>query len=308
MALNTIKFLDTFQKELYPSNAFYNGAKNDSAFANNLTISIPNYQAEVSLFDMGTAAGSYPRGLNELAHAEKTYTMTQYGVEPYMVDPVELNEFAYDKRKAVLEQAVNALNSQVGYKIAWEWTTDETSSVFDTSGTATRANRFGNTVKRITYADLLKLQTYLNNQDVPVEGRRLLVDAYGLSDIQVMSELQGSEALTSKAFTDGAIMRVAGFDVFMRSKVASFTSAGAKKAIDAADVATDLSSAVAYHPNMVRYAVGTKENKGIKVFIGEEDPQIYGVAMSAYTRVGAAPSYEPVANTVKGVATLIEAV
>lgn len=310
MALNTIHFLDTFESELYPANSFYSGAKNDSIYVRNLSIVIPNYLEEVTVFDMTalTGTGAYPRTLNELSHTEKTYSMTQFGVDPYIVDPVEYNEFAYDKRKAILDQAINKLNDVVGYKIAWEWTPTASAGVFANTGTTTRVNRFGNTVKRMVFADLLKLQTYLNNQNVPVEGRRLLVDAYALSDIQVMTELQGSIALTEKAFTDGAIMRVAGFDVFMRSKVASFTSAGAKKAIGAVDAVTDLSSVVAYHPDFVRYAVGTKENAGIKVFIGNEDPAIYGIAMSAYTRVGASTSYAVNSNIIKGVATLIEAV
>jgi len=315
MALNTEKWLVDFQENLYPDNSFYAGTKNDSMYVQNTIVHIPNYLQEVTTFDMSTAIGTYPRGLNELAHTEKIYTMLQQAVEPYMVDPIEDNEFSYDKRFAVLQQAINKLNDDVAVKINWEWTPVAANGIFPSTGVATRANRFGNTVKRITFNDLLNLQTQMNLQNVPVEGRRLLVDAYGLQDIQVMSELQGSAALTEKAFVNGAIMRVAGFDVFMRSATTSFTAAGAKKAIGAADANTDLGSAIAFHPDFVRYAVGTKDNVGIKVFLGQEDPAVYGITMSAYVRVGASTSYDedvavgsPTINQVKGVFTLIEAV
>jgi len=308
MALNTQLWLDTFVENLYPSNEFYAGAQDDSRFVKNLSIIIPNYQEEVTVFDMGAAVGTYPRTLKELTHTEKVYSMTQYGVDPYMVDPVEAEEFSYDKRLAVLNQTIYKLQSQIGYKIAWEWTVSATNSIIPTTGTATRLNRFGQTVKRTTYQDLLNLQTKLNSQNVPTQGRRLLVDAFGLEDLQLLALSTNSGMLNEKAFTEGAIMRVAGFDVFMRSDVASFTVGGVKKAIDAVDAATDRSCAVAYHPNLVRYAVGTKENNGIKVFIGQEDPTIYGTSMSAYSRVGASPSYAVNTNTVKGVVTLIEGV
>jgi len=308
MALNTQLWLSTFQENLYPDNSFYQGTMNDSQFVKNLSVIIPNYQEEVTTFDMGAAAGSYPRALKELAHTEKVYSMIQQGVDPYMVDPVEVEEFSYDKRLEVLKQAISKLKDDVGVKINWEWTVTAANSIFETTSTSKRANRFGNTgIKRISFADLLNLQTQLNLQNVPVEGRRLLVDAYGLQDIQVMPELVGSPALTEKAFSNGAIMRVAGFDVYMRSATTSFTSAGAKKAIGVVDTSTDLGSAIAFHPNFVRYAVGTKNNSGVKVFIGSEDPTIYGTSMSAYTRVGGSTSYvEDANNVVKGIVTLIE--
>lgn len=308
MALNQQKWLTDFQENLYPDNSFYAGAMNDSMYVNNTIVHIPNYLGEVTTFDMSGATGTYPRALNELAHTEKTYTMLQQAVEPYMVDPIENEEFSYDKRFAVLKQAINKLNDDVAVKINWEWTTEAVNSVFSTTGTSTRANRFGNTgVKRISFDDLLNLQTQLNLQNVPTEGRRLLVDAYGLQDIQVMSQIAGSAALTEKSFVNGAIMRVAGFDVFMRSATTGFTSAGAKKAIGAVDATTDLASAIAFHPDFVRYAVGTKENGGIKVFQGVEDPAVYGTTMSAMVRVGASTSYlEDANNIVKGVVTLIE--
>ncbi len=122
-----------------------------------------------------------------------------------------------------------------------------------------------------------------------------------------MSQLAGSAALTEKSFVNGSVMRVAGFDVFERSVTTSFTSAGAKKALDAVDTVTDLGSAIAFHPSFVRYATGTKMNAGIQIFSNEKDPTYYSTINSAYTRVGASTSYEVDANNVvKGVVTLIE--
>jgi len=306
--LNTTKWLETFESNLYPDNTFYFGTTNDSAYVSNLSIIIPNYQEEITTFNMGAAAGSYPRTVKELSHTEKVYSMTQYGVDPYMVDPVEDNEFSYDKRLAVMNQAIDKLNTDVANKILWEWTVESTGSVISSTGTATRLNRFGNTVKRITFADIQKMATMLNLQNVPAQGRRLIVDAYGLEDIQVMTELQGSPALTQEAFANGAVMRVAGFDVFMRSESTGFTGAGAKKALGAVDAATDLSSAIAFHPSMVRHAVGTKFNSGIKIFLGQEEPTVYGRLFSAYIRVGGSTSYVEANNITKGIITLVESV
>jgi len=317
MALNTIKWLSIFQEQLFPNNTFYSGAMNDSAYVTNQQVVIPNYQEEVTIFDMktnavisGPIAGpvTLPAGPNTLAHTDKTYTIEQFAFVPYYVDPVEFEEFAYDKPLAVMKQATDALNTIAATKILWDWTITSTNSVINSTATATRLNRFGNTVRRISFADIQKMATMLNLQNVPQDGRRLIVDAYGLEDIQVMPELQGSPALVQNAFSNGAVMRVAGFDVFMRSETTGFTGAGAKKAIGAADAATDLSSAIAYHPAMVRYAHGTKQNMGTKIFLDIDNPGIYGTEFSGYTRVAGSTSYTEANNITKGVITLVEAV
>ena len=100
---------------------------------------------------------------------------------------------------------------------------------------------------------------------------------------------------------------MAGFDVFMRSSTTSFTSVGAKKAVGAVIAATDLGSAIAFHPGFVRYATGTKMNAGIQIFSDIDNPTYYSTINSAYTRVGASTSYlEDASNVVKGVVTLVE--
>jgi len=309
MALNTQIWLPDFQKNLYPSNTFYAGTKNDSAYVTGRSVIIPNYLDEVTTFEMTTSTGTYPRTLTELSHTEKTYSMFQPAVDPIFVDPVENEEFAYRKIDEIVIQMQEKLMSDVGFRIAWEWTLPNTvtNSFIETTGATTRANRFGTaSVKRISFQDLLNLQTMLNNQNVPAEGRRLLVDAYGMQDIQTLALSYNLNSLSEKAFAEGAVMRIAGFDVFVRSEMPSFTVADAKKAIGAANAVGDLSCAIAYHPGFVRYAVGTQDNAGLKLFIGQNDPTIYGYAVSAYTRVGAAPSYAINTNTVKGLVTLKE--
>ena len=303
-----VKLLDEFQRKLYPDNSFYSGTKNDSMYVTSKTIVIPNYLDEVTIFDMNGAV--LPKTVGALANVEKTYSMTQWGVEPITTEPIANQELYYAQQVENVDMMIKGLNDYVAETINYEWTVTSVNSTVATTGAA-RLNIYNNAAaKAITMADLRNASKILNMQNVPLEGRRLLVDPQGYNDIITLTELQGSDALTTAAFTNGAVIRVAGFDVFMRSNTTSFILGGlVKSAVGAAPIATDRAAFIAFHPNFVRYATGTKMNAGIQIFSDENNPTYYSTINSAYTRVGASTSYlEDATNITKGVVTILEAV
>jgi len=307
MALNQQIWLNEFAEKLLPKPDFFTGAINDSADVTFNKVILANYSGTPTVSELliGT---SLPVAVSQIAHTEQSYDMATYVSSPTFIHNIESTEFAYDKRMVVMGEHISYMNAKLAEVIAWGWTTAATSSILSTSGTATRANRFGNSaIKRLILADILAAQTKLNLQNVPMDGRRLLVDAYMWEDLILQAATTGFSTLISPAVVDGSVGRIYGFDVFMNNSTAGFVTGGAtKRALSAAVAATDLSSAIAYHPNFVRFAYGNKDNGAIKVFIQENDPTLYASSFSTLLRMGSTTKYVANSNVVAGVVTIVE--
>ena len=131
------------------------------------------------------------------------------------------------------------------------------------------------------------------------------------ADLLKMNQLIGLNVFnpTYDALIDGLVGRIGGFDVYVSDYVGSFTTANAKKAIDAADLATDLEASIAYHPNFVRYGMGNKKSGGIHLAFSDGGLQMsYGDVINGWLRVGASPAYKAVSNVTTGIVTIKEVV
>jgi len=306
MALNQQMWTKDFQENLLPINTFYSKGKNDSAFVAYNKVIIPNYSGVPTIKNLSGL--SLPEAVGVIAHTEQSYDMATYVSSPVYVNNIEETEFAYDKRMSVMQETINYMKDKVAETILWNWTVTASNSILATTGTSTRANVYGNTgVKRLLLADIRNAQTKLNIQNVPMEGRVLVLDPLMYEDILVEVAALQYGNIIEKAVSEGAVARIMGFDVYMRGATTGFVTGGAtKRAIGAASASTDLSSAVAYHPDFVRYATGNKDNGGIKVFMQEDAPEYYSTVFSALVRVGGSPSYVVNTNTIKGVVTIVE--
>lgn len=306
--LNQELWTADFAAKLFPSNEFYSNAKNDSRYVNFNTVNIPVYSGVPTISALTTGT-SVPVSASRIADTIQTYSMATYISAPEYIHNIDATEFAYDLRMEHLDSHINHMNDYIGKIISTSWASPitATGSIVDTTG-ATRVNRFGNTaIKSLTFADLRSASLKLDLQNVPSTGRKLLVDPYMWSDLQLQAQTLGSDLIIERAVAENSVGRVMGFDVYMRSWTPSYTAAkAALKTVATADGATDLSAAIAYHPDLVRFAAGNKDNAGVKVFLQNDSPEYYGDVFSTLTRVGASTTYKEVSNAIIGVVTIIE--
>ena len=104
----------------------------------------------------------------------------------------------------------------------------------------------------------------LNQEDIPQEGRNLLLDAIAYEQLlEDLTEAQVNAFLASANASTGTLGKLYGFDVMLRSTLVGGISA------------------FAWHKNWVCRALGEYE-----MFIQENDPLYYGDVLSFIVRVG----------------------
>lgn len=305
-------WLKEYAAKLTRENTFYIGAKNDSEYVKAAGVITAPQSAGLPTIGTLTDGTSLPVTATKATFDYLEYSPATYTFGPIYVHNIDEAELSFDGMSAILDESVRALQEQIDYKIAYEWTANAVSgSLVTTTGTA-RTNIFGNaSAKAITFTDITNANIALNKQNVPQTGRRLLVDAVGYGDIISLTQFIDASVIDRKAIVDGFVGRVGGFDVFWTTKLGSFVAAGTKKAIDATDLATDRSAAIAYHPSFVRYGVGTATSNGIGIKF--TDPTGYfidGQMMEGWARVGATPAYKDAGDStgILGVVTIKEGV
>jgi len=286
--LNTEIWVNSIEEVLFPVNEFYRNAINDTAFVENKTIHLP--QAG-TIPAVTKNRSSFPASVSQRTDTELTYSMDEYTTDPMFVKDVESAEFSYDKRMSIMKAMVNTLNTEVADWIAYAWAPTLSTNVIETTGASRNAYHPSQTSTRLklTYADILKASAKLNAQNVPIEGRKMLIDAYLYQDLLTMAEFKDVYTLQSGILTNGSIGRVGGFDVFMRSRALAYDEGSASLVLNPTEaVTTDTNLGIlCWHPDFVRFAMGSRTNGGIQIFDGGVRPEYYATVFSALVRAGA---------------------
>jgi len=296
--LNTELWIKEIEKNLYPTNEFYNFSKNDNAYITGKTVHRPN----AGTMPIALVNPAVPLVAPVLrADVDLTYTMANI-VSPQMyIDYIQDIEFSYDIMSSYVEDMVNGLNAGVGDYVAYNWANTPGTNILRTSGTSRPAYAplQTGTRKKLVLADLRAAGRLMDNANVPTEGRKLLVDGNLYSDILEMDEFKDSYILTNAAVSDNFVGRVAGFDVYKRSTVVRYNAtAAAKLAVGAPTIATTNLAAIAWHPSFV-----AKANSAVEMFgMDRKDPSYLQYVISAKVRYGAAKTR----TSEIGVVTIVE--
>ena len=224
-----------------------------------------------------------PAAVKKREDTDLMYELAPFTSDPVLIDDAEKVELSYDKRESVLRQNKLALYDSVAEDFLFSWS-PESSRVIETTGEAVDAYTPSATGKRkaITKADVMTLMTKFNNENVPQEGRYLLLDAIMYS--QLLNSLTGNENsafLASADAQNGIIGKLFSFNVMMRSRAALYTAEKAPKAWSESGAATDLAAAIAWHDQSVCRALGQ-----VKAFEQEKAPDYYGDIYSFLVRAG----------------------
>lgn len=259
MALQKEIWLGSIVENLFADNSFLSKAFNADDFVENGKIlHIPNAGSNptVSMGPIGR-----PKIAKELADSDISVSVKEFYVDPIYIQNAEKYELSYNKRESVVSRSRSALRDKVAEYILSQWIPTDPERTLTTESTV------------LTYDDILGAATKLNAEDVPQEGRYLLLPAVLYQ--QLIRSLNKAEANAFLATADakkGIIGQLYGFNVMMRSK-----AGGTKEA----------PIALAWHQDYVCRAQGEHE-----VFTQENDPLYYGDVLSFMVRATGAKMHE----------------
>lgn len=280
MALNKQVWLNTIVENFFPDNSFATKSIDDSIFVSNKTVHIPNAGAPSGVEINRTQK---PASVNQRTDQDLTYDMDELTTNPIYIPNIDTVELSYDKRQSILSNDRAELQKQAHQNLLYKWFV--AGKVIETVGSAREAHTSSTATgnrKKMTKATVLALMTRFNQDDVPAEGRYILLDACMYADL--LDDLTGTELsafLSSADAQKGVLGNLYGFNIMQRSQVLRLTAAKALLRWNENAAATELAAGLAWQENCVSRAVGD-----VKMFDKMDDPTYYGDIYSFLMRVG----------------------
>ena len=297
MAIQREIWIGSIVEGLFADNSFLSKAYNADEFVNmGKTVHIPNAGAPSKTKKNRT---SFPADVNTRADVDLSFNLDEFTTDPIRIPHADTVELSYNKRESVLRQDKAALQDSVAKSMIYSWLPEKKYCI-ETTGTAVDAHSPNAAGKRkaLCRADVEKLMTKFNADNIPQEGRYLLLDAYMYDQLLAdLTSVQNQAFFASADAQRGILGKLFSFNVMMRSEVAVYGDGIVKKTEDAAGAATDLAAGLAWHENSVCRALGE-----VNAFEKEKDPTYYGDIYSFLVRAGGRPMREDV----KGLIALVQ--
>ena len=300
MSIQTEVWVRDITQNLFPSNSFLQASRNDTGFVVDGKV--------VHLPQVGAAPGvvvnrsAFPAGASQRTDTDSTYNLDSYTSDPTHIRDLEIIEASYDKRMSVLEDHIGSINDSLAYGVAVGWAATQANRIIRTTGDNRPAMSPGATGnrKKILVADFLAAKRVLDKDNVPSENRYVLLPSEMYNDLLTLSEVLAWDKMGTANLPTGAIGRLLGFNIYIRSEALIFNNAAnpVVKALGQAAHSSDNAGALFWHKDFVRRALGE-----VKLFMKDNDPQFYGSVMSAEVRAGGRRARADE----KGVVCLVEA-
>ena len=250
MALQKEIWLEHLVGNLFPDNSFLAHSFNADQFVRaGKVVHIPNAGAKQ---EAHVGPIQRPKVAKDQEDTELTFEIKEVYTDPVYIKNADKFELSYSKRDAVLSATKGALGERVAIEILKGGISTSPKRNVKLSGST------------FTRKEVLKAQTLLNKDDIPQEGRYLLLNAEAYEQLlNDLTEAQVNAFLASANATTGSVGKLYGFDVMLRSSLIEGVSA------------------FAWHKNYVCRALGEHE-----MFFKENDPLYYADVLSFLVRVG----------------------
>jgi hypothetical protein len=290
-------FARDIQENLFPDNSFYRRSINDDAFVVGSKVNLPQAGAKPTVEVNRT---SLPATIAKRTDASEEYDLAEFTSDPTLIQDTEELQVNYQKRRSVLFNHHETINENVADYAATLFYPTVSTFIISSTGSNRAASAPGATGNRkaIAKADIINARKLLNRYDVPLNGRSMLINADMEADLLAIEEFVSAEKIGEPALKAGIIGRILGFDVFVRSKVATYATGNTKKAFGAITATTDRAAALFWHDRAVRFAAGSP-----KVYEALNVPEYYGSIFSAMVNAGGRMAR----TDQKGVVALLEA-
>lgn len=284
MGLNVTIWQKDIVENLYADNSFAAKSKDDSVFVNAHKVIIPNAGAPSGVQKNRTVK---PATVSERTDNALEYTIDELTTNPIHIPNIDTVELSYDKRSSILLNDRQELQRQAHVNLLERWGSGvPAKNILLTSGVKERDAHTSETAtgkrKRICKADVSKLMTKMNADNIPNEGRYLLLDAYMYADL--LDDLSDSDKWmfqNSANVQKGILGSLYGFNIMMRSSVLRIKSDKSLLEWDKEAEAGELAAALAWQEQSVSRALGA-----VKMFSSNDNPLYYGDIYSFLVRTG----------------------
>lgn len=302
MALNKEIFSSDLAQTFKQDNSFSSLITNMSEFVDGKYVHIPNVGTYSG--DLTTDSATYPlSGVIKRTDLDNQITMRHTTIKQIVVDtPIENVEFNYNKRMSVygdvLEEVVEEINSKFILDLVPTVNTG-TTIIFATTGTGRAAHSPDQTGNRsgVTITDIRKASQLFNIQNLPKEGRVMLIPSYLENDILELDQFKYTDELNRQIMVEGFLGRVNGFDVYTRGDVLVSLSGGTIKSTQVV-TATDGLAILFFSTKTIGKALGET-----KIIYDENNTSYQAPVFSGWVRNLAFNKNK----TEKGIAILYEA-
>lgn len=297
MAIQRELWQNTIVEGLFADNSFMSKAVNDDMYVNmGKKVHIPNAG---SPSDVSVNRSTVPATAKKRTDTDVEYTLDELTTDPIYIPHADTVELSYNKRNSVISQDRQKLIDTAALNMLYRW--DPTSTNFvRTTGSAVVAHTptaTGNR-KALTKADVLTLMTKFNQDDVPAEGRYLLLDSVMYAQLLAdLSEADKWSFLQSADMQNGTLGKLYGFNIMQRSKVLRYSTSNSLVKWDTSGATSDNAAGLAWHEQSLSRALGD-----VKIFDSMDNPLYYGDIYSFLVRVGGAIRR----NDKKGVYALVQ--
>ena len=284
MALNISIWQTTLVENFYPDNSFSSKSVDDSAYVKAKKVIIPNAGAPSKVRKNRTVK---PATVNQRTDHDLEYEIDELTTDPIYIPNIDTVELSYDKRTSIISNDREELQNSAEENILERWGLGVLSkNVLFTTGTTERDAHTSETAtgkrKCITKADLLKIMTRMDADNVPKEGRHILLDAYMYADLlENLSESDKWMFQNSADVQRGIVGKLWGLNVMTRSQVLRVKTDKSLLSWDQEAVAGEMAAALAWHDKSVSRAMGE-----VKMFDSTNNPMYYGDIYSFLLRTG----------------------
>nr|DAT99795.1 MAG TPA: Major capsid protein [Caudoviricetes sp.] len=297
MAIQREIWIDSIVEGLFADNSFLSKAFNADEFVNmGKSVHIPNAGAPSKTKKNRT---SFPAAVNTRADVDLSFNLDEFTTDPIRIPYADTVELSYNKRESVLRQDKAALQEDVAKSILNAWLPEKEHSVRTTGASVSaHTDKATGNRKALCRADIQKLMVKFNVDNIPQEGRYLLLDAYMYDQLLGdLTSVQNQAFFASADAQRGILGKLYSFNIMMRSEAGVYSNTLAKKEDGAEGKPSDLAAGLAWHENSVCRALGE-----VNVFENEKDPTYYGDIYSFLVRAGG----RPMRQDVKGLIALIQ--
>ena len=284
MALNISIWQTTLVENFYPDNGFASKSVDDSAFVSAHKVIIPNAAAPSKVQKNRTVK---PASVNQRTDNDLEYEIDELTTDPIYIPNIDTVELSYDKRTSIISNDRAQLQNAAHENLLERWGKGvPASNVLLTTGTTERNAHTSDTAtgkrKRITKEDLLAIMTRMDADNVPEEGRYLLLDAYMYADLLAdLSESDKWMFQNSANMQTGVLGNLYGLNIMKRSKVLRVKTDKTLLPWGEEAIAGELAAALAWHDKSVSRALGE-----VKMFDSTNNPMYYGDIYSFLLRTG----------------------
>ena len=297
MAIQKELWQSTIVEGLFADNSFMSKAVNDDMYVNQgKKVHIPNAGSPGKVeVDRQTV----PATVAKRTDVDVEYTLNELTTDPILLPYAETVELSYNKRNSLISQDRANLIEKAAEQMLYNWA-PSASEFIRTTGAAVTAHTettSGNR-KKLVKADVAALMLKFNQQNIPQEGRYLLLDADMYAQLlDDLSEADKWSFLQSANMQRGILGQLYSFNIMMRSRVLRYATGNTLTKWNVSGAATDNAAGLAWHEGSVSRALGE-----VKMFDSMDNPTYYGDVYSFLVRCGGAIRR----NDKKGVLALVQ--